>query len=72
MKAKNKNKETLRVAEVKDFKIGTRLVTSEGYEFVLSEKYADGIWEARGDGGGKVIFENEARFYKIKEIKENN
>lgn len=58
----------MRVATVSDFKVGTTLITSEGYGFTILCKYGDGIWEARGtDGqGDKVVFESEANFYKVK------
>lgn len=64
---KNKSIKTLpnlRVATVYDFKPNTHLITNEGYVFVLYFKYGEDIWEARGEGGGKCIFESEAHFYK--------
>lgn len=56
----------MRQATLKDFKQGTTLYTSEGYHFTLLRKYADGIWEARGERGDKCIFEGEAHCYKVK------
>ena len=51
----------LRTATANDFKVGTILITSEGYEFKLINKYQDGIWESKQ----VVHFENEANFYKV-------
>ena len=51
----------MRIATIEDFKVGTKLISSEGYEFILISKYADGIWESRKT----VHFENEAKFYKV-------
>lgn len=61
----NKN---LRTATKEDFKVGTTLIMSEGWEFTIMRKYDDGIWEARGNSGDKCVFENEAHTYKV----ENN
>lgn len=57
----------MRTATIEDFKIGTTLVTSEGYGFTILCKYDDGIWEARGTEGqgDRCIFESEAKFYKV-------
>lgn len=55
----------LRTATKADFKVGTTLITSEGYRFTISSKYGEGIWETRSEGGGKCVFENEAQFYKV-------
>jgi len=54
-----------RMATIADFKEGATLITSEGYEFTITDKYTDGIWNARGDGGAKVVFETEAGFYTV-------
>ncbi len=54
-----------RTATTADFKVGTTLITSEGYEFKITDKYDDGIWNARNERGSKVVFENEARFYTV-------
>lgn len=56
-----------RQATKEDFKVGATLITSEGYGFTIMRKYDEGTWEARGtEGQGeKVVFENEARFYKV-------
>ncbi len=64
----DKDMETLRTATIEDFKIGTTLITSEGYGFTLIAKYDDGIWEGRGTSGQgvKCIFEHEAKYYKVK------
>lgn len=58
----------MRTATLDDFKVGTTLFTSEGYGFRIICKYGSGIWEARGTEGqgDKVVFENEAKFYKVK------
>ena len=60
----------IRTAKISDFKVGATLITSEGYEFILEDLYQGigGIWNARGTQGqgGKVLFESEARHYKIK------
>jgi hypothetical protein len=53
---------TLRTATKEDFKVGTTLITSEGYEFTLRRKYDDGIWESNE----KCHFESEAKFYKVR------
>ncbi len=60
--------DSFRTATIRDYKRGTVLYTSEGYGFRILDKYDDGVWEARGtDGqGDKVVYENEARFYKVK------
>lgn len=55
----------LRTATASDFKIGTTLVSFGRYEFTIYNKYDDGIWEARSTSGSKVVFECEARHYKI-------
>ena len=57
---------TLTTATKKDFKLGTTLITSEGYEFTITSKYDDGIWNTKSNSGSKIVFENEARCYKIK------
>ena len=36
---------------------------------LITSKYDDGIWEARGVSGSKCVFENEARFYKVENEK---
>lgn len=51
----------LRTATAEDFKIGARLVSSEGFEFVLVKKYDEGVWECRK----RTHMENEARFYRV-------
>lgn len=77
IKLRNLMKETkfkfdssFRTATTKDFKVGTTLYTSEGYGFKIMNKAPglSGIWEARGtDGqGDKNVYEDEARFYKVK------
>lgn len=57
-----------RTATSSDFKVGSTLITSEGYGFIIRSKYDNGIWEARGtEGQGyTVLYENEARFYTVK------
>ncbi len=58
----------MKTATASDFKVGTTLITSEGYSFTILRNYANGIWEARGTEGqgDKCVFEDEARFYKVK------
>lgn len=54
----------LKVATKEDFKIGAVLVCIvEGWEFTLTAKYDDGIWEARQT----VVFETEANCYYVKQ-----
>ena len=57
----------LRTATIQDFKVGTTLITSEGFGFTIAYKYDNGIWEARGTErqGIKCVYEDEARFYKV-------
>lgn len=57
----------LRTATTNDFKIGTTLITDEGYKFIITEKYDDGIWNARGTQGQgeKCVFEHEAKYYRV-------
>lgn len=53
----------LKVATKEDFKVGAVLVSiAGGWEFTLTAKYDDGIWEARQ----KVVFEVEASCYYVK------
>ena len=52
---------TIRTATEKDFKVGTVLIDSEGNRHGIRAKYAPGIWECNQH----VVFENEAKFYKI-------
>ncbi len=54
-----------RTATTADFKEGTILITSEGYEFTIKTKYDEGTWEAGNERGAKVVFESEARFYTV-------
>ena len=51
-----------RIATKADFKVGTTLITSEGYEFTLRREYAEGIFESTQ----KVHFTSEAKFYQVK------
>lgn len=54
----------LKVATKEDFKVGAVLVCIvEGWEFTLTAKYDDGIWEARQ----KVVFESDANCYYVKQ-----
>ena len=53
-------------ATAQDFKVGNTLITSEGHEFTITDFYGNGMWNARSRSGSKVVFEDEARFYKIK------
>jgi len=53
----------LKVATKEDFKVGAVLVCiAEGWEFKLTAKYDDGIWETRQ----KVVFETDASCYYVK------
>ena len=52
----------LRTATKVDFYVGSRIIDSEGNEFCLRRKYDEGIWECNG----RVHFELEAKFYKVK------
>ena len=49
-------------ATKKDFKMGTKLTDEEGNEFIIKDKYDEGIWETNK---GNVVFEREAKFYTI-------
>jgi len=51
----------LRTATANDFKVGNTLITSEGFEFKLINKYDDGVWECKKS----VHMESEAKFYKV-------
>lgn len=51
----------LKQAAKEDFKIGVTLITKEGYEFTIKRKYDEGVWET----GEKVVFESEARHYRV-------
>ena len=57
----------MRQADKRDFYVGSKLVDSEKNEFVIYEKYGEGMWEARGEGGCKVVFECEAQFYSVQD-----
>jgi hypothetical protein len=52
----------MRVATKNDYQTGNVLISSEGFEFKITYKYADGVWETNKNS---VVFESEARFYKI-------
>lgn len=64
-----------RIATREDFRTGTTLFDSEGHEILIQDKYDTGIWNARVFGrlsnggiyrvGDKVVFEGEARFYRV-------
>jgi hypothetical protein len=56
----------LRQATQADFKVGTTLV-SPSYSFTIVEKYADGMWNAKGtEGQGcKVVYEGQSSIYKV-------
>lgn len=53
--------QNIRPATKDDFKMGTTLIDSEGNQFVLRQKYAEGIWESNC----KCHFESEAKFYRV-------
>ena len=55
----------LRQATEADFKIGTTLITQEGYEFTIYNKYDANIFEARSTSGSRCVFVGDARFYKV-------
>jgi hypothetical protein len=55
----------LRQATETDFKVGTTLVTQEGYEFTIYNQYDNSIFEARSSNGCRVVFVSDARFYKV-------
>ena len=59
---------TTRTATKNDFKVGTTLITSEGYAFQITSHYAEGVWEARGRTGSTCVMECEARFYKVETL----
>lgn len=40
--------------------IGTRFLR-DGYEYLVRERYMEGMWEARGPGGDVVVAESEIR-----------
>lgn len=60
----------VKTATAADFKTGSILKDPEGYEFIIMNKYDNGIWEAKSiNGRGSIVmFENEARFYTTKEM----
>jgi len=68
MNARRNTKTTaeLRQATQADFKVGTTLV-SPSYSFTIVEKYADGMWNAKGtEGQGcKVVYEGQSSIYKV-------
>jgi hypothetical protein len=51
----------LRTATSEDFKVGARLISSEGFEFVLTNQYDNGVWECRK----RTHMVSEAAFYKV-------
>jgi len=51
----------LKTATANDFKIGTVLISSEGYQFKLISKYDNGVWECKN----RIHVESEAKFYKV-------
>ena len=53
----------MRQATENDFNYGTYFYDSEGNEFIIRDKYHDGIYNTNK---GSVIFVGEARFYKVK------
>ena len=55
----------LRQATEADFKIGTTLVTQEGYEFAIYNQCDETIFEARSISGSRCVFVGDARFYKV-------
>jgi len=60
----------MRQATENDFKTGTYLYDSEGNEFVVRDKYDDGIfnvdvYSGTRHVGKKVLFSSEAKFYKV-------
>lgn len=68
METGNERFNIMRTATSKDFKLGTTLVCkSAGWEVTIVRQYGDGIWEAKGNGGIKCVFECEASGYNVKE-----
>jgi len=51
----------LRTATANDFKVGTVLISSEGYQFKIVSKYDNGVWECKN----RIHVESEAHFYKV-------
>lgn len=61
----------MRKATEKDFTPGTYLYDSEGNEFIIRDKYEEGIfnvdvYSGTRHVGKKVLFVSEAQFYKVK------
>ena len=54
----------MRTATEKDFKYGAYLYDEEGNEFIIRDKYDDGIYETHK---GNVLFSGDARFYRVKQ-----
>jgi len=66
-----------RIATKEDFKVGAVLYCgADGFRFVLKNKCNHGanygIWEARGEGGDKCVYESEAEGYVVELKNENN
>lgn len=57
----NKMKIT-RQATKADFRVGTTLITGEGFEFTITEHYTEGIWNTNKP---RVVMESEAQFYNV-------
>ncbi len=55
----------LRQATIEDFKYNNSFYDKEGNEFIVKDKYADGIYNTNK---GKVLFVNETKFYTVKDI----
>ncbi len=68
MNGGNKNKligvGKMRQATKQDYKVGQILFDSEGNKHQIDSKYSKGIWNCKR---GNVIFENEAKFYKVQQ-----
>lgn len=61
----------MRQATENDFKYGSYFYDQEGNEFIIRDKYDDGIFNAdvysgTRHVGKKVVFVSEARFYQVK------
>jgi len=53
-----------RIATKEDFKYGNYFYDKDGNEFIIRDKYDEGIYNTNKQN---VIFESEARFYTVNE-----
>ena len=54
----------MRQATANDFIKGNSIFDQEGNEFVIQDKYDDGIYNTNK---GRVLFVGEARFYRVQD-----